>query len=82
MYEYLLDEAQLIIDSHHDGVGQSVTLTAEALRQKAMNIAGFEGTKHTEDQWDEWIGKLPVEIRATMIELDDCLDCHDTVRYM
>lgn len=78
----LLYEAQLIIDNHHQGVGELITENAYNLRQQAMEMAGYEDERHDEDAWDEWIPKLPDSIRGTMIELDDCLDCHNTTRFM
>ena len=80
--QQLINEARLIIASHHDGVGDLVQKEAYGIRHKALMMAGFDGNKHTEEDWDEWIPKLPSSIKATMIELSDALDCHDTTRYM
>ncbi len=77
----LLRDAQLIILSHHDGVGENVMKEGYDIRQRAMVLAGYTSTTHTEEIWDEYIPNLPQEIRATMIELDDSLSFHDTTRY-
>ena len=73
----LLYDANLIIQSHHDGCGASVTQGIYDLRQTAMWLSGWNGYKHDVDLWEEWIPKLPESIRKTMIELSDCMDCHD-----
>ena len=72
----LLYDANLIIDNHHAGFGESMVLDACAIRQRALKMVGISGTQHNEDVWDENIGKLPLEIRSTMIALDDALDMH------
>lgn len=72
----LLYDARLIIDNHHSGFGASMVLDACSIRQRALRLVGIEGTQHTEDEWDENIGKLPAEIRSVMIELDDALELH------
>jgi hypothetical protein len=77
----LIYDAQLIINLHHDGVGENVMMEGYDIRQRAMVMAGYTSLTHTEDTWDSYIPKLPKEIRATMIELDDSLSCHDTTRY-
>ncbi len=72
----LIYDARLIIDNHHSGLGDSMVLDACSIRQRALKMIGIEGTQHDEDIWDANIGKLPLEIRDTMIQLDDALDMH------
>ena len=78
----LLLDAQLIINNHHEGAGENVMMEGYDIKQRAMVMAGFLGITHTEDDWDEYIPKLPEEIRGVMIDLDDSLDVHDTRRFM
>lgn len=77
----LLRDAYLIINLHHDGVGENVMMEGYDIRQRALVLAGYTSTTHTEEIWDEYIPKLPQSIRGVMIELDDSLSCHDTTRY-
>ena len=72
----LLYDANLIISNHHDGFGSSMSKDLYDLHQRAMWISGWNGYKHDEELWESYIPKLPVEIRSTMIALDDALDMH------
>jgi len=74
--QQLLRDARLIIDSHHEGFGESLVLDAASIRQRALATVGIGGMQHTEDEWDANIGKLPLEIRSTMIAMDDAMDMH------
>lgn len=77
----LLRDAYLIINLHHDGVGENVMMEGYDIRQRALAMAGYTALTHTEEVWDEYIPKLPQAIRGVMIELDDSLSFHDTNRY-
>ena len=72
----LLDDANLILANHHQGFGESMVLDYCSIRQRALKMVGIGGTQHSSDTWDENIGNLPIEIRSTMIALDDALDMH------
>lgn len=72
----LLYDANLIINNHHQGFGESMVLDAYTIRQRALFLAGFEGIRHDEDIWDEYIGKLPNSIRGVMIQMDDAMEMH------
>ncbi len=72
----IIKDAQLIIDNHHQGFGESMVLDAYSIRQRALWMAGFTGMRHDEDTWDEHISKLPEEIRGVMIDMDDAMEMH------
>jgi len=72
----LIYDANLIIDNHHEGFGESLILDSYAIRQRALKMIGINGTQHDEDTWDANISNLPDSIRPTMIALDDALDMH------
>ncbi len=80
--EDLIKDARLIIKFHNLGFNSDLALEVYQLHQEAMKTTGYDKDWHTEDEWDSYISKLPKELRAVMIELDDCADVHNTTRYV
>lgn len=81
--QQLIHDARAIIANHHDGMGETVVDEGCSIKRRILrHCLDIEDGKADENKWEEYISALPDDMRAVMIALDDCMDCHDTTRYV
>lgn len=81
--QQLIHDARAIIANHHEGMGDPVVEESCSIKRKVLqHYLGIKEGEASEDKWEEYLSALPGDVRAVMIDLDDCMDCHNTTRYV
>ena len=81
--EQIIQQVRLIVSNHHGSYNGDGGAEAASVKESALKLAGFP-SPHNQEAWDNYIegDQIDDELRKVLIELDDCLDCHNTERYM